>query len=115
MARPGIKALLGTALAGICLFVLISILVGNRLVAPARSTLQAPRDLHCEEVTLKSHSGSQIAGWFLPAPHSTATLILLHSVRSNRKTMMKRARLFHAAGYGILAFDFQAHGESPGD
>jgi len=38
----------------------------------------------------------------------------MHGVRANRLSMVERARMFLGAGYSVLLFDFQAHGESPG-
>jgi len=40
--------------------------------------------------------------------------VLLHGVHANRLAMLRRARLFHAEGFAVLLFDFQAHGESSG-
>jgi fermentation-respiration switch protein FrsA (DUF1100 family) len=42
-------------------------------------------------------------------------VILAHSVRSTRLEMVERARFLHEAGYAVLLFDFQAHGESAGE
>src|SRR5258705_1849233 len=42
-------------------------------------------------------------------------IILMHGVRSNRLSMLDRARFLSRAGYSVLLFDFQAHGESKGD
>ncbi len=39
----------------------------------------------------------------------------MHGVRGNRTSMLERARLLSHAGYAVLLFDFQAHGESPGN
>jgi fermentation-respiration switch protein FrsA (DUF1100 family) len=38
----------------------------------------------------------------------------MHGVRADRTSMLGRARFLNAAGYAVLLFDFQAHGESPG-
>lgn len=38
----------------------------------------------------------------------------MHGIRANRLEMLDRARMFHAHGFAVLLFDFQAHGESPG-
>jgi fermentation-respiration switch protein FrsA (DUF1100 family) len=38
----------------------------------------------------------------------------MHGVRANRAAMLGRMRFLHEAGYAVLAFDFQAHGESTG-
>ncbi len=39
----------------------------------------------------------------------------MHSIRSNRRGMARRAPFLHKAGYSVLLFDFQAHGESEGE
>ncbi len=38
----------------------------------------------------------------------------MHGVRANRLSMLDRARFLSHAGYSVLLFDFQAHGESTG-
>jgi fermentation-respiration switch protein FrsA (DUF1100 family) len=42
-------------------------------------------------------------------------VVLAHSVRSNRLELVDRARFLHSAGYSLLLFDAQAHGESLGE
>ena len=39
----------------------------------------------------------------------------MHGVRSSRRSLVARARFLNRAGYSVLLFDFQAHGESPGE
>ena len=41
-------------------------------------------------------------------------MIIMHGVRASRLDMLARARFLSRAGYAVLLFDFQAHGESPG-
>jgi fermentation-respiration switch protein FrsA (DUF1100 family) len=75
----------------------------------------APDDLPAQTITFPSASGSRLAGWFVPGtPHGGAVL-LMHGVGANRREMLGRARLLHAAGFSVPLFDFQAHGESTGD
>lgn len=38
----------------------------------------------------------------------------MHGVRGNRAHLIRRARLLKSAGFAVLLFDFQAHGESIG-
>src|SRR5258705_1006701 len=42
-------------------------------------------------------------------------IILMHGVRSNRLSMLDRARFLSSARYSVLLFDFQAHGERRGE
>ena len=83
---------------------------------PAQKPIGAPPDdLPAQTIAFPSASGSRLAGWFVPgAPHGGAVL-LMHGVGANRREMLGRARLLHAQGFGVLLFDFQAHGESTGD
>jgi len=39
----------------------------------------------------------------------------MHGVRGSRLNMVSRARFLSSAGYTVLLFDFQAHGESEGE
>ena len=90
--------------------------VGWQLSRPVPADVgSAPVALQAEPVAFRSESGSTIHGWFSRGvPHGGAVL-LLPGIRANRRSMLGRAELLHAAGYSTLAIDFQATGESPGD
>lgn len=101
---------------GVLLFVGVAWFVGGRLVAPAnREISQPPNDLPIVPFTIDSQSGSQIAGWYLPAEGATSSIVLCHGIRGDRRAMLNRARLLYEAGYSTLLIDLQAHGESPGE
>ncbi len=74
----------------------------------------APPGLHAENVTIRSTSGATLRGWFIAGRPGGGAVVLMHGVRSNRLSMVERARLLSAAGFAVLLFDFQAHGESDG-
>jgi pimeloyl-ACP methyl ester carboxylesterase len=75
-----------------------------------------PNDLkNTRAVLFPSKSGSELSGWLLEAKQGKGGILLLHGVRSNRLQMLKRARFLQSAGYDVLLFDFQAHGESTGE
>lgn len=75
-----------------------------------------PNDLKkVRVVSFPSKSGSQLSGWLLEAKQGKGGILLLHGVRSNRLQMLRRARFLQKAGYDVLLFDFQAHGESGGE
>ena len=97
-------------------FVVAVWIVGGRLVEPAnRKVGPPPEDFPCETITIESESGSKLAAWYAPSPGSTATIILLHPVRSDRRSMLDRASFFADRDYDVLLIDMQAHGESPGE
>ncbi len=91
-------------------------IVAGRLVSPAPSLVgNPPTDLPAVCFTIDSESGETIAGWHIPADAPNGVVVLLHSLRGSRLSMLDRARLFHTAGYSIVMIDFQAHGESSGN
>lgn len=73
-----------------------------------------PVGLICENVEFTSDSGTTIKGWFVSGQQGKGAIILMHGVRSNRTSMLDRMKFLNADGYSVLAFDFQASGESLG-
>lgn len=89
--------------------------IGFALSAPARAVVGSPPpDLHAQTVTIPSTSGAMLRGWFIVGRPGGGAVVLMHGIRSNRLSMVRRARLLNAAGFSVLLFDFQAHGESTG-
>ena len=89
--------------------------VGTQLTAPAPDNIGTlPPFLSGTSVNFTNSTGNLLAGWYLPGRVECGAIILMHSIRSNRRSMVGRARFLHKAGYSILLFDFQAHGESEG-
>lgn len=92
--------------------------MGWSMSSPAPSVVGAPPNAvaGAEDVEIRSESGSTLYGWWLPArARGGAAVILMHGVRANRLSMVNRARTLRERGFSVLLFDFQAHGESPGD
>jgi uncharacterized protein len=90
-------------------------LAGSVLLAPARASIsEASLPLPHEKVEFRGASGNVLHGWYVPASNALGTIVLMHGVRANRLSMVGRAEMLHRAGYSVLLFDFQAHGESPG-
>lgn len=84
---------------------------GSILSAPALHNIgDPPTDLNAMNVTFNG-----IKGWFVDGREDAPCILLMHGVRSNRQSMIERARFLRQAGYSSLLFDFQAHGESPGN
>jgi uncharacterized protein len=90
--------------------------IGGSLAAPQNRIIgEIPSDLTGRGVQFKSQSGSILQGWSIPGKNRMGTVILMHGVRANRLSMLNRARFLARAGYSVLLFDFQAHGESSGE
>lgn len=91
-------------------------LTGTSLTLPARSAVgDLPIDMHGRTVEIHSASGATLRGWFLPGDTGGGAIILMHGIRASRLNMLARARFLTRAGYAVLLFDFQAHGESTGE
>jgi len=91
-------------------------ILGSILSAPAnRAVGLPPESLPVEAITFPSESGSVIGAWWIRGAPGCGAVVLAHSVRSDRRELVDRARFLHRAGYSLLLFDAQAHGESPGE
>lgn len=115
--RKRVKAKkLGLVLLALVGCLLVAILVaGSFLTAPAPQCIgELFSDLSGRSVQFSSGSGATIHGWFIPGQHGSGAVVLMHGVRSNRLSMIDRARFLSRAGYSVLLFDFQGHGESTG-
>jgi len=89
---------------------------GCMLASPSRSFVPAPpQRLAATNVVFESGSGSAIHAWLMRGRPGGGSVLLLHGVGSNRTSMLGRAKFLHDEGFTVLAPDFQAHGESPGD
>jgi alpha-beta hydrolase superfamily lysophospholipase len=73
-----------------------------------------PANLAVEPVSFPSNSGATIHGWLVGSETNRAVVILQHGIHGSRADLVSRARFLSAAGYAVLMFDFQAHGESAG-
>jgi alpha-beta hydrolase superfamily lysophospholipase len=74
-----------------------------------------PGDLPVERVAFHSNSGATIRGWLLAGETNRGVVIIQHGIHADKSTLVSRAQMVSHAGYAVLLFDFQAHGESIGD
>jgi len=89
---------------------------GSILSAPAKQYVGGlPSDLSGQSIQFQSGSGALIQGWFIPGAKGVGAILLMHGIRSNRLSLVERARFLSHAGYSVLCIDLQAHGESSGD
>jgi fermentation-respiration switch protein FrsA (DUF1100 family) len=68
-----------------------------------------------QEIELTAKDGVKLAAWYTP-PHaegSGAVILVAHGYNGNRPENIYT--LFAKHGYGVLAWDFRAHGQSGGD
>ena len=114
MMRPRLaKALLCIAVFTFTAVALGAWIAGGLLVAPASHSVgNCPEEL--SEVSFPSDSGSAISGWLAEVPHADGAVLLVHGIRSDRKSMLGRAAFFESINFHTLCIDLQAHGESAG-
>ncbi len=89
--------------------------MGTRLTAAANRPVPAPADLAVESVRIPEASAAGLAAWWMEANPERGAVVLLHSIRVDRRSMLPRARLLLREGLSVLLVDLQAHGESPGE
>jgi pimeloyl-ACP methyl ester carboxylesterase len=115
LSRPW-KQLGALVLAGLILSVIFVWHIGGTLVAPANHPIaDPPASLHAEDVQFPSASGATIHGWFVPGQPGKGAVVLMHGVHGDRTSLESRAEFLSQAGFAVLLFDFQAHGESIGN
>ncbi len=86
-------------------------------VHPARSlprTGETPDRLGIpyQDLTLLTQDGLRLSAWYTP-PENGAVILVAHGFRGVRS--MDMHALFARHGYGVLSWDFRAHGESEGE
>jgi pimeloyl-ACP methyl ester carboxylesterase len=74
-----------------------------------------PLDLQASNITFASGAGVLIHGWLVPGKPRQGVVLLLHSVRGDRREMISRAEFLRKRGYAVLMIDFQSHGENRGN
>lgn len=102
--------------------VIVGLLVGVVFWAGAFLTMPAPAAtgnpepaLRARSLTFDSVSGAKLSGWFASGTSGAGAILLLHSVRANKRSMLPRAQFLSALGFSVFLVDLQAHGESEGD
>lgn len=89
--------------------------MGSRLTAAAHRPVPVPADLAVEAIKIPDPGSAGLAAWWAQASPERGAVLLLHSIRADRRSMVPRARLLLQEGFSVLLVDLQAHGESPGE
>ncbi|MFI5298533.1 MAG: alpha/beta hydrolase [Polyangiales bacterium] len=88
-----------------------------RALHPRRTTVSraAAADLgELQDVAFVTSDGLTIRGWVHPSKNHAA-VILTHGGGGTRQQVIPEATMLAHHGYGVLLFDWRAHGESDGD
>jgi fermentation-respiration switch protein FrsA (DUF1100 family) len=102
-------------LAAVGLVVGVTWMQVNAFLHPARHLPpRTPADLGQDyrDVTFTTADGLALHGWFIPSQNG-ATVIVGHGLGGHRALIP--SVILARNGYGVLAFDWRAHGESDGD
>ncbi|MCS7009777.1 MAG: hypothetical protein NZL98_00205, partial [Anaerolineales bacterium] len=104
---------------GILLLLVLLIGLGFSFYLTRRFPLEITRTpaeygLDYEEVAFPASDGITLRGFWIPASGSDRAIIILHGHGSSLDWDIQRAPHFHQAGFGVLLFDFRAHGRSDG-
>ncbi|KRM87338.1 alpha/beta hydrolase [Lacticaseibacillus thailandensis] len=66
--------------------------------------------------TATGHRSWQLVADYVPAAHHTnKTVVVAHGYMNTKEDMASYIRMFHAAGYNVLAPDDRGHGQSDGN
>lgn len=88
---------------------------GELLTKPAQHVIGlAPPELLAEQVNFTTFAGESVAGWFIPGRAGFGAVLLVHSVWSDRREMVDRAKFLSRLGHAVLLIDLPSHGESAG-
>ena len=88
-------------------------LLGSRLVRPVNHPVPLPAGFPAQVVSVPG-PGYGVAGWWLNQGGKSPVVLLLHSIRADRSSMLSRAKLLLGHGFSVLLVDLQGHGETPG-
>lgn len=89
---------------------------GHVLTRPVRAdTGMPPPALAASRLAFPSASGALISAWFIQGEPRAGAVLLLHGVRSDKRSMLGRARFLKALGFSVMLIDLQAHGASTGE
>jgi len=78
----------------------------------ASSDLLRAQDIQYRDIELHTRDGLTLSAWYVP-PKNGAVILVAHGYGSARPADM--TALFADHGFGVLAWDFRAHGRSGGD
>lgn len=116
MSRPTTTLLAAVLLIGALAAATAVVWAGHVLTRAVRAeTGTPPPALAASPLAFPSASGALISAWFIQGEPRAGAVLLLHSVRADKRSMLGRARFLKALGFSVLMVDLQAHGESTGE
>lgn len=99
------------------LYVLLPTMAAESGIHPVRLPVKVtPEELEMtyEPVSLTTQDGLTLRGWYIPGTNRAA-VIALHGLNGNRTHVVYHAKTLNQVGFGVLALDMRAQGESEGE
>lgn len=123
MRRPNSRLLLLAALKlGAAAYVLLGVVAGyltaEGFARPHRRARTHPASWvspTARDIRIEAPDGAFLGATYQPPVAGRPVLVLAHGIGNSREHWLPVARLFTRVGYGSLAFDWRAHGESDGE
>src|SRR5215475_5762219 len=112
MMRVRTYVLIALGIGALAVGATTSWVLGSQLIRPANHPVPLPADFPAQIVSLPG-PGYAIAGWWLDQGGDSPVVLLLHSIRADRSSMLSRAKLLAGHGFSVLLIDLQGHGETP--
>ncbi len=103
-------AVLSILFIAVCAVEVNNILHPPRIVPPGNTLRKF--DIPFQDVELVTEDGVRLAAWYTP-PRNGAVILLAHGYGDNRPEWVYE--ILAKTGYGVLAWDARAHGESGGE
>jgi dipeptidyl aminopeptidase/acylaminoacyl peptidase len=114
--RLGLMTLVSLVMMSIAVLVWFSYQQTQNYLHPARQVVSEEllnaQGVYPQHVTLTTEDNVKLAAWYTP-PQNGAVILVAHGYGDRRSE--EYFLLFAQKGYGVLAWDFRAHGESEGD
>src|SRR2546427_11478648 len=93
----GTRALIALGVGALVMGTITSWLLGSQLVKAANRSVPLPAGFPAQVVSLPG-PGHPIAGWWLNQGGNSPVVLLLHSIRADRSSMLSRAKLLLCHG-----------------
>jgi uncharacterized protein len=108
--------ILSSVLAIVFLSIYLTNLWTRSILYPARFSPTGnslkENNIEYQDIELITKDGITLSAWYTP-PQNNAVILVAHGYNANRPAYMHA--LFAKYGYGVLTWDFRAHGDSAGE